>query len=107
MQPSSFLAAGRDRAQWSAYGFIAGILIGLVLGWLFHGFIGAIFTFVIVGAILAVFVLAYLFYRRTREAIDEVRRPDLESEPTVRLDSGEPIDASSYVIRERTESRER
>ena len=105
MQNTSPLAAGRDRAQWSAYGFIAGILIGLVLGWLFHGIIGAFFTFIIVAAILAVFVLAYMFYRRTRQAIDEVRTPD--PEPGVRLQPGDAMETTGYVIRERTESRER
>lgn len=105
MHQTTPLAAGRDRAQWSAYGFIAGILIGLVLGWIFHGFIGAFFTFIVVAAILAVFVVAFLFYRRTREAIEDIRTPD--PDPVVRLDRGDPVETTSFVIRERTESRER
>lgn len=104
-QQTTLLAAGRERAQWAAYGFIAGILIGLVLGWLFHGAIGAIFSFLIVGAIVAVFVIAFLFYRRTREAIDDFRQPD--PQPSVRLNPGETVDTTYSVIGERTESRER
>jgi len=105
MQQTSRLAAGRDRIQWSAYGFIAGILIGLVLGWLFHGVIGTVVNFLIVAALLTPFIIAYIFWRRTKERIEDIRTPD--PEPTVRLDRGDPIDTTSYVIRERSESRER
>jgi Na+-driven multidrug efflux pump len=100
----SLLSQGRDRAQWSAYGFIAGILIGLVLGWLFHGVIGTVVNFLIVAALLTPFIIAFIFWRRTKERIEDLRTPD--PVPTVPLDRGDPIDAPSYVIRERSESRE-
>ncbi len=100
-----YVAAGRDRMQWSAYGFIAGILIGLVLGWLFHGVIGTIINFLIVAALLLPFIIAFIFWRRTKDRIEDIRTPD--PEPAVRLDRGDSIDATSYVIRERSESQER
>jgi hypothetical protein len=52
------------RMQWGSYGFLAGILTGIVLGWMFNGFVGA---FVRVGMVLLVvlpLVLAYVGWRR-------------------------------------------
>ena len=53
-----------ERAQYVAYGLAAGLLLGMVLGWLFHGFVGTLFRVLIVLAILAPFVAAVIFWQR-------------------------------------------
>ncbi len=53
-----------DRARYIAYGLAAGLLLGMVLGWLFHGFVGTLFRILIVVVILAPFVAAVIFWQR-------------------------------------------
>lgn len=53
-----------ERARYVAYGLAAGLLLGMVLGWLFHGFVGTLFRVLIVLAILAPFVAAVIFWQR-------------------------------------------
>ena len=53
-----------ERARYVAYGLAGGLLLGMVLGWLFHGFVGTLFRVLIVIAILAPFVAAVIFWQR-------------------------------------------
>ena len=53
-----------ERARYVAYGLAAGLLLGMVLGWLFHGFVGTLFRVLIVIVILAPFVAAVIFWQR-------------------------------------------
>ena len=53
-----------ERARYVAYGLAAGILLGMILGWLFHGFVGTLFRILIVIVILAPFVAAVIFWQR-------------------------------------------
>jgi Flp pilus assembly protein TadB len=95
----------RQRLQWTIYGFIAGILIGLVLGWLFHGVLTAAFNFLLVAALLVPFVLAFLFWRKVKSE----RQADLPPAPAAHdpsLASGPAIE-TTYTIADRAESRER
>lgn len=92
----------RERAQWALNGFIAGILIGMVLGWMLQGVIGAIFYFFLVAALVVPFVLAWLFWRRVQ---DERREPPAPIAGATRLQPGETIEITGRPIEERSETR--
>jgi hypothetical protein len=63
---------GRDRAtgyqgirlQWGSYGFVAGIFIGIMVGWLFAGFIGAFIRVAMVALVVVPIFLVYIAWRR-------------------------------------------
>ena len=63
---------GRDRAtggqgirlQWGSYGFVAGIFIGIMMGWLFAGFIGAFIRVAMVALVVVPLILVYIAWRR-------------------------------------------
>jgi membrane protein implicated in regulation of membrane protease activity len=63
---------GRDRAygyqggrlQWGSYGFLAGIFIGIMMGWLFAGFIGAFIRLAMVALVMVPIVLVYIAWRK-------------------------------------------
>ena len=58
-------AASRGgRFEWGSYGFLAGIIVGLLLGWMFHGFVGAVVRVALVAAIFVPIVVASLVWRR-------------------------------------------
>jgi uncharacterized membrane protein YfcA len=97
----------RQRLQWTVYGFIAGILIGLVLGWLFHGIITAAFNFLLVAALLVPFILAFLFWRKVQsERRADVPPPPAPYDPS--LAPGQTVE-TTYTIADRAgaESRDR
>jgi hypothetical protein len=83
----------RERFQWGSYGFVPGLLIGIVLGWIFSVAIGWIFRFGI--ALLVLIVLVGLFFAwrwwTTRGDSQVVvyeysnRRPDEAIESTSRV----------------------
>jgi hypothetical protein len=53
-----------SRFQWGSYGFFAGIALGIVIGWMFSGLVGA---FVRVGLVLLIaipVVLGFIAWRR-------------------------------------------
>jgi hypothetical protein len=52
------------RIQWGSYGFLAGIFIGVMLGWLFAGFIGAFIRVAMVALVLVPIVLVYVAWRK-------------------------------------------
>lgn len=52
------------RAQWGSYGFMAGILIGIFLGWFFHGFVGAFLRVGIAAIVLIPLIIAFIGWRR-------------------------------------------
>lgn len=53
-----------DRIRLIGYGLLAGIMIGAVMGWMFHGVVGLIVKLVIVALLLVPAVLAFLFWQR-------------------------------------------
>lgn len=53
----------RDRFRWAGYGFIPGILVGVLLGWMFSGVVSWLITFTFGLAILIPFVLLFLAWR--------------------------------------------
>ena len=95
----------RHRLQWTTYGFIAGILIGMVVGWIFSGIISAAFNFLLVAALLIPFILAFLFWRK----VQDERKADAPPAPAAHdpsLTTGPAID-TTYTISDRAETRER
>lgn len=52
------------RFHWGSYGFLAGILIGLFMGWFFHGFVGAFVRFAMFALIIVPIVLAFIAWRK-------------------------------------------
>jgi hypothetical protein len=53
-----------DRIRLIGYGLLAGIVVGAVFGWMFHGVIGFIIRLVIVAILLLPVVLAFMFWRQ-------------------------------------------
>jgi hypothetical protein len=52
------------RMQWGSYGFFAGVVVGVLIGWMFAGFIGALFRVAIVAAAVVPLVLLYILWRK-------------------------------------------
>lgn len=55
---------GNGRLQWGSYGFIAGIVLGVMIGWMFSGFVGLVIRFGLVLVVLIPILLLYLGYRK-------------------------------------------
>jgi hypothetical protein len=66
------------RFQWGSYGFLAGIVVGLLMGWMFHGFVGAFVRLALVAIIVVPLILAYFGWRRY---ISPLLRPPARSDP--------------------------
>jgi len=56
----------RDRLRWAGYGLIGGLIMGMFLGWMFHGFVGAIIKIGIVLVFMVPLVAAILFFLSNR-----------------------------------------
>ena len=57
-------ASSGGRFEWGSYGFLAGVIVGLLLGWMFHGLVGTLVRFALVAAVLVPIVILYLAWRR-------------------------------------------
>ena len=77
-----------ERMRWAAYGLVAGLVVGLFLGWMFHGFVGLMVRLFIIAIIMTPFVLALIFWLkvsnknrvdRAESAIQEADWHDLNS----------------------------
>lgn len=55
---------GSSRKQWGSYGFIAGIVLGIMIGWMFSGFVGLVIRFGLALLVLIPIVLLYIAYRK-------------------------------------------
>ena len=53
-----------SRFQWGSYGFLAGICIGIMMGWLLAGFIGAFIRVAMVALVIIPIVLVYIAWRK-------------------------------------------
>lgn len=60
------MLALKERARFAGYGLIAGLLVGIVLGWMFHGIVGTILWLLLIAVILTPFVLAVVFWQKTQ-----------------------------------------
>ena len=56
----------RERVRWSGCGVLAGLLIGVFLGWTFHGLIGTVFRIAIILLFVLPFVAAVAFWVSSR-----------------------------------------
>jgi hypothetical protein len=50
--------------QWGSYAFLAGLLIGVLIGWMFAGFVGTIVRFGLIMVAVIPLVLMYVVWRR-------------------------------------------
>ena len=68
------MAVLRERARWSVYGFLGGLLLGIIVGWAFHRIVGAILSlgFVLLLLIPLVVVLIAWWRLSRRDRRDEV-----------------------------------
>jgi F0F1-type ATP synthase assembly protein I len=71
----------RDRFQFGSYGFIAGVIVGLLLGWIFHGFVGFVVRFGLVILLLVPLVVVFLVWRRL--SVRDRRPPVIETSAVV------------------------
>lgn len=69
--------AGSGRMQWGSYGFMAGLVVGVLLGWMLSGFIGA---FIRVGSVALVVVPIVLLFLAWRRYVAPVLQPPVERE---------------------------
>jgi predicted lipid-binding transport protein (Tim44 family) len=57
----------KQRFRWGGFGFIGGLVIGLLLGWFFHGVISTILQFGLVILLLLPFIAAFVVWRRLQD----------------------------------------
>jgi len=65
-----------ERIRWTRHGFFAGLILGVVMGWLFHGVISFVLRFgLVLLLILPLLVIGWLWLRSSRrsQAGDPVR----------------------------------
>lgn len=56
-----------ERIRWARGGFFAGLLIGVLLGWFFHGFISFVVQFsLVLILLLPLLVIGWLWWRSSR-----------------------------------------
>ena len=58
------MAILRERFRWGSYGFVGGAVLGVILGWLFHGVVSWIIRFGFVALLLVPLVVVFLVWRR-------------------------------------------
>ena len=63
MNPRATANGFRERFQWGSYGFIPGLLLGIVLGWIFSGVVSWLFRFGLALLILIPLVLLFFAWR--------------------------------------------
>ena len=68
---------GNGRMQWGGYGFMAGIALGVLMGWFFAGFIGAFVRVAMVALAVIPLVLLYIAWRKF---IAPILRPPVRRE---------------------------
>jgi F0F1-type ATP synthase assembly protein I len=74
----------RERVRWSSCGLIAGLAIGIILGWLFSGFVGAVVRLAVILLFLIPLIAALVFWFSNRRgsggssAVQEASWRDLD-----------------------------
>lgn len=69
-----------DRLKYGAYGLTSGLVVGLFLGWMFHGFVGALVRAVIILIIMVPFVMAIAFWFKVNQQNRDARSSIQEAE---------------------------
>ncbi|MCD6027874.1 MAG: hypothetical protein K0S78_48 [Thermomicrobiales bacterium] len=87
---------GNGRIQWGGYGFIAGIVLGVLIGWFFAGFIWA---FIRVGMVALVVIPAVLLFIGWRKYVAPMLRSPVQREPMRHeyIDPGYAIETRAVV----------
>ena len=52
------------RMEWVSYGFLAGMVVGILLGWSFAGFIGAFVRVALAAMVVVPLILLFLAWRK-------------------------------------------
>ena len=88
-----------ERVKYAAYGLLAGILIGMVLGWLFHGVVRTILWELLVIVILVPFVAAVIFWQRIsgRNRLEKTSRDTVVVHEGRRIRDAGTVDDSDAV----------
>ena len=60
----SGVSGSSGRGQWIGYGFLAGIVVGVLMGWMFAGFVGALFRVALFAMAVVPVVLLYIAWRK-------------------------------------------
>jgi hypothetical protein len=87
MQQSAYIPL-LDRLRLIGYGCIGGLVIGIFLGWVFHGFVGLIVKLAIVFVLLVPLVLAIMFWRRVTSKPSGTSSRDVRDASWIEIDSG-------------------
>jgi hypothetical protein len=58
------IGSNGGRFQWGSYGFLAGVIVGVLSGWFFAGFVGAFIRVALVAIAVVPVILAYIAWRR-------------------------------------------
>jgi apolipoprotein N-acyltransferase len=58
------IAPWSGRLRWAGYGFVAGVVVGVSMGWVVTAFIGAIFRLTLVAMVVVPLILLYLAWRK-------------------------------------------
>lgn len=74
----------RARFRYGTYGFVPGIIIGIFLGWFFHGVISTIVRFGFLILLLLPFIIGFIVWRRVQDR-DRQRAPVATSDDWDRL----------------------
>ena len=94
----------QDRFQWGSYGFLGGLVVGVILGWLFNRVVGTILW---VGLVVVIVLLAFTVWRwvadRGRQAEEIVRTRGA----SLRGGDDDAVEVDTYVVEGRTDRGER
>jgi hypothetical protein len=63
-QHNDRIGAGGGKMQWGGYGFLAGLVVGVLSGWFFAGFVGALIRLALVALVAVPVILIFLAWRR-------------------------------------------
>lgn len=99
----------RERFRFVSYGFAGGLLLGLVLGWAFHGVISFIVRFGFVALLLVPLALVFIFwYRLSNRDRDRERERlrDLAARRDDEFGRVDPIETRGEVVEYRQVRRE-
>jgi Flp pilus assembly protein TadB len=95
----------RDRFQWGSYGVVVGLLLGLILGWLFHGVVGTIVRFGFVALVLIPFIVAFVVWRRLKDRGRDLKENVEARTASLRDGRDEVVETDSFVIETRADPR--